>query len=332
MYGIITEDYVDNKNNNKSNELKINLAQVYLILLLLSGGVIYFYSVYQDDYLQLLIPYTVIWPISLILIGISIFRVKNTASFSVGFFITALSVGLTIVSIFVYSTNVKAHLDTKLISIKDTKQLALEINLVATDAKIKSDNKDILVGDFNSNYEIAKINNYKDENKIENIQFSQQAFPPGLGSYNKSSNISVPKSIPAIYDINMNLVRSSIDLSGIKLISANFDIQNSQVELTIQNLDVKNDSKLDIKSRLSNIDLVISKDIEVNLINTSDFSQVKFEGMVMQNKDKDKSTYKTDINIQGKTKSESEDKNMTDKQKLFINLNSTLSNIKITQK
>lgn len=332
MYGIITEDYVDSKNNNKSNELKINLAQVYLILLLLSGGGIYFYSVYQDDYLQLLIPYTVIWPISLILIGISIFRVKNTASFSVGFFITALSVGFTIVLIFVYSTNVKAHLDTKLISIKDTKQLALEINLVATDAKIKSDNKDILVGDFNSNYEMAKINNYKDENKIENIKFSQVAFPPGLGFYNKSTNISVPKSIPAIYDINMNLVRSSIDLSGIDLISANFDIQNSQVEITIQNLDIKNDSKLDIKSRLSNIDLVISKDVEVDFINNSDFSQVSFEGMVKKNSDKDQSIYRTDINIQDEVKENLEDKDKLNKKKLIISLNSTLSNIKITQK
>lgn len=332
MYGIIKEDHIDNQNDNKSSELKINLAQVYLILLLLSGGGIYFYSVYQDNYLQLLIPYTVIWPISLILIGISIFRVKNTASFSVGFFITALSVGLTIVSIFVYSTNVKANLDTKLISIKDTKQLSLEIDLVATDAKIKSDNKDILVGDFNSNYEIAKINNYKDENKIENIQFSQVAFPPGLGSYNKSTNISVPKSIPAIYDINMNLVQGTIDLSGGDLISGSFDIQNSQVKIIMQNLDIKNESKLDIKSRLSSIEIVIAKDIGVDLIKISRFSRIDLDDMDDKLETENNKVYRTETDLKDESKKNEKEPVNLGKKKLFINLNSTLSNIKITQK
>lgn len=325
MYGVITEDYVKNQNDaNKTSELKISLAKIYLILLLLSGGAIYFYSVYQDDYLQLLIPYTVIWPISLILVGISIFRVKNTASFSVGFFITSLSVGLTIVSIFVYSTNVKNNLDTKLISVQDVKQLVINIDLVATKSTIKSDNKNLFLADFSSNYDKANINNYTDENKIENIKLDQKSFPPGLGSYSKFTNITLPKNIPTTFDAKINLSIGSIDLSEINLASGIFDIRNSQLEIKINNLN-NNDSKIDIKSRLSNINLLISKDIKVDIVDNSEFSKVEFEGMEKDNTND--SIYRTSINSQLNTNN-----NLSDKKKLTINLNSTLSNVRIIQK
>lgn len=330
MYGMLPENYVDDNISKIKNELKVDLTKIYWILLLLSGGVIYFYSVYQHDYLKLLIPYTVIWPISLILVGISIFRVKNTASFSVGFFITSLTVGLTIVSIFVYSKNIKDNLDTKLIQFKDTKQLALNANIVATKATIKSDNKNIFLGDFSSNYDKANISNYKDENKIENIQLTQKAFPPGLGSYHKSTTIAFPTVIPTSFNMKINLSRVSTDLSGMNLISGIFDIQNSQLEMTIKDLDIKDESKLDIKSRLSNIDLVISKDIEAEIIRNSDFSQVKFDGIKQDSANK--SIYRTNINSQEEIQGNVEDNKKIDKKKLIINLNSTLSNIRVTQK
>ena len=330
MYGMLPENYLNENISQTKNELKINLTKVYLILLLLSGGAIYFYSVYQDDYLQLLIPYTVIWPISLILVGISIFRVKNTASFSVGFFITSLTVGLTIVSIFVYSTNIKDNLDTKLIQLKDTKQLIVNADIVATNATIKSDNRNIFLGDFSSNYDKANIINYKDESKIENIQLSQKSFPPGLGSYSKSATIAFPTVIPTSFNMKINLSRVSTDLSGMNLISGIFDIQNSQLEMTIKDLDIKDESKLDIKSRFSNIDLVISKDIQMEIIKNSDFSQVSFEGIEQDNTNG--LIYRTNINSQDEIKEKPEDEDKINKKKLIITLNSTLSNIRVTQK
>jgi len=325
MYGVITEDYTESQNDkNKTNELKISLAKIYLILLLLSGGAIYFYSVYQDDYLQLLIPYTVIWPISLILVGISIFRVKNTASFSVGFFITSLSVGLTIVSIFVYSTNVKNNLETKVIPIQDFKQLVLDIDLVATKATIKSDDKNLFLGDISSNYDKADIKYYTNENNIENIQLEQNSLPPGLGSYSKSTNIILPKAMPTNFDAKINLSIVSIDFSEMDLSSSIFDIQNSQLEIKIDDLK-NNNSKIDIKSRFSNITLLISKDIQVDMVDNSEFSSIEFEGMEKDNTNN--SIYRTNISYQLGA-----NEKLVNKKKLVINLSSTLSKVTIIQK
>ena len=323
------EYHTENEYKSSSkNELKIDLTKVYIILLLLSITVIYFYSVYQDDYLKILMPYNILWPITLIVVGISIFRVKNTASFSIGFFITSLSVGLTIVSIFVYSSSIDNNLYTKLIQSKDIKQISANINLVATDLKLRSDNN-LFRADFNSNYDKVNLKNYKDENKIENINLEYKGFPPGLGSYFKSSDIFFPRSIPTTFNIKTNFSIAKVDLSYMKLISGNLDIQNSQLDILVKDLDIDSEAKLNITSRLSNINIDITKDIKIDIINTSEFSQVDINGIEKDNSN-DK-LYSTE-EYNETASDDNTNKDMPNKKKLLINLQSNLSNIKITQK
>jgi len=73
MYG----KYNTNKEESISSkkEIKINLVIIYIFLL--SIAIIYFSYLDKDNYLKIRMPYTILWPILIMLIGISIFRVKN---------------------------------------------------------------------------------------------------------------------------------------------------------------------------------------------------------------------------------------------------------------
>lgn len=300
------------ENYKKHKNIKINLGQIYILLLSISGFIIYFYSVYKNDYLKLIIPYTILWPISIIFIGISIFRVKNTAAFSLGFFITTLSVGLTITSVFVYSYNIKDYMNTSLFSTNDIKSINTKINLVDTNGTIKVEDKNLFKADFYSNYDNGKYSNYI-ENNINNIILEQPLLPSGFGSYDKSSDIIFPISQPTSLDIKFNLSSADINLSKMKLLVGSINAKNSRINIIAKELDIDKDITIEINSFLSDIILTISGDTDIVLSNSSNLSQNKFIGFEQDSSNLN--IYKFEGSASNK--------------KIMINLVSTLSRINI---
>lgn len=333
MYSII----IDNKPEEesfKSHDIKINFGKLYLFLLIFSTALIYYYSVYQDNYLTILIPYKVLWPVSIILIGLSMLRAKNTAAFSLSFFITILSVGITITSIFVYPSSMQNNIFTSLIPINDTKGASFDIKLISTQAKISSEVGTIFRGDFVSNYDTLISNNYMDENKIENIKIEQNFLPPGLGAYTKSSDIILPTNIPTVFKMVFNVSSIRADLSNIKLESGAIKVNNSILDMVIKDIDLDENVTLDMNSNFSFIDIVISKNIPVILSYSSNLSQSEFIGI-------DKSTsssnvYQTSVQETPSGQESSPDlgskEEVKEPNQLIINLNSNFSRIKVTQK
>lgn len=300
------------ESSSSKKEIKINLGVIYVFLLVISVAVIYFYSVYQDDYLKIIIPYTILWSISIIVIGISIFRVKNTAAFSIGFFITTMSVGLTLTYIFVYSNNVKEYKNTIILPTKDISAINTNINLVDTDTTIRVEDKKFFKADLNSNYDSG---NYSDsiDNGINNIKLEQSLFPQGLGSYDKLANINFPGKIPISFDLKLNLSSANIDLSKIKFLGATMDIKNSKVDIIAKDLDIEKDTAVNIKSFFSEINFLISGDIDIVLSELSTLSQNQFIGL-----EKDSAN----VNLYKVEGSDS-------KKTLIINIASTISKINI---
>lgn len=300
------------ESSSSKKEIKINLGVIYVFLLVISVAVIYFYSVYQDDYLKIIIPYTILWPISIMVIGISIFRVKNTAAFSIGFFITTMSVGLTLTYIFVYSNNVKEYKNTIILPTKDISAINTNINLVDTDTTIRVEDKKFFKADLNSNYDSG---NYSDsiDNGINNIKLEQSLFPQGLGSYDKLANITFPGKIPISFDLKLNLSSANIDLSKIKFLGATMDIKNSKVDIIAKDLDIEKDTTVNIKSFFSEINFLISGDIDIVLLDLSTLSQNQFIGL-----EKDSAN----VNLYKVEGSDS-------KKTLIINIASTISKINI---
>lgn len=341
MYNVIIDNNLEEE-SSKNRIIKFNFGKIYLFLLIFSFAFIYFYSVYQDGYLTILIPYRVLWSIAIIVIGISMLRIKNTGAFSLAFFITTLSVGITITSIFAYSSNIQDNINTSIIPINDAKELAFDINFASTQAKISSEESNIFKGDFSSNYDTLISSNYMNENQVESIKLEQNSIPPGIGAYTKSANMVLPTSIPTELKLNSNLSSLDINFNNIKLKSGYIKLNNSVFDMIIKDINLNEDVVLDISSNLSRLNIIISKDIPIIISNSSSLSQTEFIGVnksdgssnvyqtLVQESIPDQASFSDEI-AEEDTSTEPK-KEIKESKKLIINLKSTLSSIKITQK
>lgn len=328
MYSVIIDESVEKPTKKKS--IKVNFGKIYLFLLTFSVALIYFYSVYQDSYLSFLMPYRILWAIAVIFVGISILRVKNSAAFSVGFFITTLSVGITITSTFVYSSNIINNNETTLVKASNANSIAADINFTATRSNIKSEGENIFRSDFISNYDKITSNSYRDENQIENIKLEYNLLPPGIGSYNKNSEILFPNNIPISFKINSNLSLIEANISNLKLKSGYINSNNSIFDIIIKDIELEKNSLLDISSNLSRINIIISKDVPITVTTSSSLSQIEFIGISKSTNSSN--VYKT-INQENSIYNQDETEKYPEEIKnLIINLNATLSQVKIIQR
>lgn len=342
--------YLDENKFTKKNEINIHLGKIYLLLLIISGIFIYFYSNYQYNYLKFLYSYALIWQISLVLIGISMIRVRNVFDLSIGLSITVLSLAVTTIGIFNYQFNIKNNIQNNIVKTNSVNKINFNMDLVTGKTVINTNDLDQVNINLNSNYERYNYEGYIDSDNTKIIELSQTSFPSGLGSYNKFNDIFFPKLIPITLNIKSNLSILKLDLTNMNLDSSNIDISNSQLDIIINSLDIKKESILNLKSISSNINISISKDIEVILTNSSKLSFNSFQGIEkdssdskkyksawvpMQYQDKNESEsniYKTEQKeVTGELNNEikTEPKNYT--KTLIINLDSTLSKVKIIQ-
>ncbi|NBP58375.1 hypothetical protein EBU71_17950 [bacterium] len=321
MYNINIDKNLEEE-SSKNRIIKVNFGIVYLFLLIFSFAFIYFYSVYQSNYLTILVPYRVLWSVAIIVIGVSMLRIKHTGAFSLAFFITTLSVGITITSIFVYSSNIQDNINTSIIPIKDVKELAFDINFTSTQAKISSEESNIFKGDFSSNYDTLISSNYIDENKVENIKLEQNLWIPGIGSYSKSSDIVFPNLIPVSFKINTDFSSVKYSLSGMKLKSGHIVANRSLIDIKIDPIEIYENTVLDINSNFSRVNIVASKDIPIIISYTSGYSQIEFIGLSkdLNSSNVYRTTYK-DITSQEQSKNK----------QLTIKLTSNFSQIKVIQ-
>jgi hypothetical protein len=329
MYSVIIDNNLEEE-SSKKRSIKINFGKIYLFLLIFSVSLIYFYSVYQNNYLSIFIPYRILWPIFIIFIGISILRAKNTAAFSIGFFITTLSVGITIASFFVYSSNVENNVSNSIIPIMDASGISSNIELVSTKANIKSEDINIFKSEVMSNYDELRFSNYRDENNVENIQLEQKLLPPGIGSYAKNSDIVFPTNIPISFNINSNLSSIEVELSNLKLKSGYIKSNTSNIDMVIKDINLDEEVILDISSNLSRLNIIISKDIPIIVSSSSSLSQTEFLGLTKNANNAN--VYQTLIQDDASDELLSSEKSKKESKKLIINLSSTLSQIKIIQK
>lgn len=323
MNSVIIDNDLDKKSSKKFY-IDINFSKVYLLLLILIGVLIYFYLVYQNNYLLILMPYRVIWTIGIMVVGISIFSVNNIIDLTIGLFVTLLVVGLTISSIFISSANAINNTDNSTISTQDASSIFSDINLVAVESKIKSGKTSIFKSSFFSNYDKIIVSNYRDENKIENIKIEQKLSQPGIGAYKKTSDIIFPNNTPIAFRINADFSSIETDLDSVQLESGYIKTNGTFLDMAIKNIKLEEDVVLSINANWSILNLVIDKDIPIIVSNSSSLGQVKFIG-INENPNAP-NVYQS--NISNDT-SKDETKEI---KKLIINLSSTLSQITVTHK
>lgn len=305
---------------NKNNFIfKINLAWIYILLLILV--LIYFYLGSQASYFSILVSFAKIWPIAMILVGISIFRVNNFSSFAVGLLLVFFLMAITISSIFVPKTLVKDVFYTQSVPVSGASEVDARINLILTKANFSNSNINVFKGNSLSNYDDLEISNYKDPSGSERITLNHDGLPDGLGSYSKNTDIIFPSSIPFSFDIKLILSKLESNFKSFTMTSSVLDLIGSNAEIVISDLDKS--SSINIKSTLSQVNLVIDDSINVTFSASSSLTQQEVVGFSPSTVDN--RIYKSNRpeNLETEQKDE--------RPELVITLNSTLSKVKIIQ-
>jgi hypothetical protein len=294
-----------------------HLATLYILILGISLAVIYYQGVYQNNSLYIYAPFTHIWPIALIAVGLSIFRVKSSASLMVGVFLLILAIIITSFSVSIRKDAIESNTQTISSSMSGMKSINTDMSFNTTDISIKGGESDI-DGKYISNYGILanSITTYKDS--VRNINLQQLDIKPGFGLYSKKVTLIFPKNIPAIFDINANLSLLSLDLKDILLKSANFTLKGSEASINLDQ--IEKESTLNITSTASRVTVTIPANTKVLLSTNHRFTTNDFIGFTQKGEDSklyESSNYKDLDDNEEKT--------------LGVNLNSTFSQIKVIQ-
>jgi hypothetical protein len=315
MPGIIIEP--EEKKQNPLIGVFSHLGLIYIIILAICLGIVYFQGVYQGDYLSIYIPFTHIWPLALIAVGLSLFQVKSSASLSVGIFLMALAITITMFSVFTRADAIDSTTKTISASSNGVKSIYADISAISTDISVRGGVAD-MNAQYISNYGILTNSIEVDKDSVQNITLEQLDIQPGFGSYNKDISLSLPSTIPAIFDITANISPLSLDLQGIVLKSANITLRGSNASIILDKVEAI--SSLNITSTASQVTITIPRNIKVLLSTSHTFTTNNFIGLSQTGVDS--RVYESN-NYQ--PSSEGGDKTVT------VNLNSTFSQIKVIQ-
>jgi hypothetical protein len=294
-----------------------HLATLYILILGISLGVIYYQGVYQNNSLYIYVPFTHIWPIVLIAVGLSIFRVKSSASLIVGVFLLILAITITSFSVSIRKDAIESNTQTISSSMSGMKSINTNMSFNTTDISIKGGESDI-DGKYISNYGLLANSITTDKDSVRNINLQQLDIKPGFGLYSKKVTLIFPKNIPAIFDINANLSLLSLDLKDILLKSANFTLKGSEASINLDQ--IEKESTLNITSTASRVTVTIPANTKVLLSTNHRFTTNDFIGFTQKGEDSklyESSNYKDLDDNEEKT--------------LGVNLNSTFSQIKVIQ-
>jgi hypothetical protein len=315
MSGTIIES--GEKKTNPFLRVFSHLGVLYILILGLSLGIVYYQGVYQDHYLSLFIPFSHIWPLALIAVGLSIFRVKSLASLSVGVLLMVLAITITMSSVFIKTAAIAPNTQTISGSINDVKSIYTDMAFIAVDLSIKGGGYSI-DGEYTSNYGILTNTLSLDQDFVQNIGLKQLDIQPGFGSYSKKINLILSDNIPTIFDITANISSLSLDLEQVLLKSASITLRGSEASISLKQVDTT--ATLNITSTASRVTITIPRNSKVLLSTSHSFTQNDFIGLVQKGGDSrlyESSNYQ----VSGDEKGEI----------VKVNLNSTFSQIKVIQ-
>lgn len=315
MPGIIIES--EEKKPNPLIGVFSHLGLIYILILSVCLGTVYFEGVYQGNYLSIYIPFTHIWPLAFIAVGLSIFQVKSSASLSVGVFFMVLALSITIFSVSIREDAIDTTTQTISASSNGVKSMYTDISATSTDISIKKGGDDINA-EYISNYGVLTNSIEVDKDLVQNIILKQLDIQPGFGSYNKNISLALPNTIPGIFDITANISPLNLDLQGIILKSANITLRGSEAFIILDKVDAT--SNLNITSTVSRVTIIIPRNIKVLLSTSHTFTDNNFTGL--SQKGVDSRVYESN-NYQIS--------NNGDEKTLAVNLNSTFSQIKVIQ-
>lgn len=303
----------------ESNKFSINLGVLYIIILSILMIIVSFYGVYRNQNLVIYIPFVKIWPLLLIAVGLSIFKVRGSSSLSTGFFLMVLTLGLTIGSVFVQADSIQEQKSTLVEPVQNTQSITMDMDINSTQLMVDRGEDNQAKLDFTSNYTTIDSNIYQDEKAVMNVDINQLDFSPGIGSYRNELMMNIPSSNPLSMELDANLSDITLNLGDLMIQSLDLSLTGSRASIQVGR--VESESVLNLTMMGSIVDITIPQGINVLLSTSNTFTISNIVGLAKR--PQESRIYESLV------QSSSDDAPAST---LIINLNATFSQVNLTQK
>ena len=307
------------ENSVKEPKSSINLGVLYILILAILMIIISFYGVYRNQNLVIYIPFVKIWPLLLIAVGLSIFKVKGSSSLSTGFFLMVLTLVLTIGSVFVQADSIQEQKSTFVERVQNTQSITMDMDINSTQLTVDRGEDNQAKLDFTSNYTTIDSNIYQDEKAVMNVDINQLDFSPGIGSYRNELMMNIPSSNPLSMELDANLSDITLNLGDLMIQSLDLSLTGSRASIQVGR--IESESVLNLTMMASVVDITIPQGINVLLSTSNTFTISNIVGLAKR--PQESRIYESLV------QSSSDDAPAST---LLINLNATFSQANLTQK
>lgn len=246
------------------------------------------------------ISFSMIFPLLIVFIGLSLFSKKSLVSIVLGSLAAAICVSLVFIFFSLYPT--ADYGAVSVFPINVSKDLAAEkanISLNAGAGEIMVygiDAGELVKGELKTNLMVAIVNS-KTENRVQNVEIGIKEGRKWMhsGNFKNEFSVGIDKNTEIALNINSGASNNSIDLTNIKAESVAIHTGASNVDLKMG--DILDNSNIVVEAGASSINLSLPKTVGVKLFVESGLSSQELPNLISI----DKNTYQS-LNYESSSK------------------------------
>ncbi len=258
---------------------KFNFGILYLGLLFVVLGIVYFYTASNASAVKIMVSYAQLWPLLVVSFGLSIFSARSTKTIAIGVFVSSLAVALTVGSVLTpdqvldnnqtqYAAGIQEGVTEADIIIENTAgrvnvQGGLQGNLIETF--------------YDSNYKTLEPKASREGEK-QTITLRQSDYWEGIGNYYKNLTTRLNTETPTQIKVTGNAMDVTMDLSDVPVSQFNLTTTGSDVMITLG--DKVEEATFDLDVTASSATIIVPRELGVEVIPALTLTTRNFESLV----------------------------------------------------
>ncbi len=261
-----------------SRTTQVNFGTLYLGLTLIILGLTYYYGAAYMSSLRVMVSYARLWPLAMIVLGLTLYRSRSRSTFAVGVLISLLAVMTTVTTVLVQDD--RLELKNAQYTVPSNPNIQ-ESNILIENPAGKltilggSSEGRFIDAYYESNYADFVPANIEKENTYL-ISLSQRDLWQGVGNYYKSMTARLSDSVPTSLTVRGTAMSTVMDLSSVQLRELDVTVQASDLNLTLGNTVERSDISID--SAASAITIFYPADVGVEIIYDGTLTTTNFDG------------------------------------------------------
>lgn len=254
------------------------------------------------------IDFSVLWPLFIIFVGLSLFSRKNIVSTIIGATVATLCIFLVFISFLScvsvrYSGGIASVFPVSVSKDSGAEKANISLNAGAGEVKVYGiDSGKLVEGELTTNLATVKVD-FKTKDNVQDVNIGIQRGRSWMkgGHFKNDFDLGIDKNTPLTFYINSGASNNNIDLTGVKAESVAIQTGASNVDLKMG--DALDTADVVIEAGMSSINLSLPKTAGVKLVLESGMSSKDLPDFisagknVYQSLNYDSSQKKINVNI-----------------------------------